>query len=98
MTEWKVNLMTNAEAKLTWIIRHRDEPEVKIFICEESKKLDAEIVEETLCHIWAGFYDAEPVKEVFAEQVCKQCYAVKRSRKIADNKAHYAKVCAKKGA
>lgn len=89
--------MTNAEATLKWIINHRDEPEVRLFICEESKKLDAEIVEETLCHIWTGFYDAEPVREVFAEQVCKQCYAIKRNRKIADNRKHYAKVCAKRG-
>ena len=89
--------MTNPEITLRWIIRHRDEPEVTIFLCEESKKMDEETVEETLCHIWAGFYDAEPIKEVFAEQVCKHCYAVKRDRKIAERRKHYKKVCERKG-
>lgn len=87
----------DAETKLAWIIRHRGEPIVDIFLCGESKKMDTEAVEETLCHIWAGFYDAEPVREVFAEQVSKRCYAMKRDRKIADNRKHYAQICAKRG-
>lgn len=73
------------------------ESEIIYVVAKWNKKADAEIVEETLCHIWTGFYDAEPVKEVFAEQVCKHCYAMKRNRKIADNRKHYARICAKKG-
>lgn len=89
--------MTNAESTLKWIIRHRGEPIYNFYIGELAKKIDNDIVEETLCHIWTGFYDAEPVKEVFAQQVRKKCYAVRRDRKIADNRKHYAKLCEKKG-
>ena len=99
--------MTNAEMILQWIIAHRGEPECNIYICELAEKMDEETVIEALDHIRGGYYipddpegyadSLEDPNEVFAEQVCKHCYAIKRNRKIADNRKHYAKVCAKRG-
>lgn len=90
--------MSNAETRLEWIIAHRGEPEMEAELCKLSAKLDAEIVEETLCHVWAGFYDAENPIDITIRPIAKQCYAVRRDRKIADNRKHYAKLCAKRGA
>lgn len=87
-----------AEDRIAWIVAHRGEPKCDIFLSETAKKLDREVVEETLCHIWAGFYDAYPIAEITVVPVAKQCYAMKRNRKIADNRKHYARICAKRGA
>lgn len=90
--------MTNAEAKLKYIIAHRGEPECETYLCKESQKLDAEIVEETLCHIWAGFYDAEiPQEELLAEKIRKNNNAIRRERKIADNREHQRRLKLRKG-
>ena len=99
--------MTKAEIILDYLVRHRGEPIVEIFLCKESKKLDAEIVEDVLSHIWGGYYtmddpegfadSAEDPEEVFANQICKHCYAMKRNRKLADNKKHLRKLAEKRG-
>ena len=70
---------------------------MEIYLCEQSQKLDAEIVEETLCHVLAGFYDAEPVRNIAERQIVKNCYAVRRNRRIAENRKHYAELCKKRG-
>lgn len=88
--------MTDGELSLDYIIRHRGEPECDLYITQLSKKMDNEVVEETLCHIWAGFYDAENPIEITIRQIAKQCYALKRDRKIAENRRHYAKLCEKR--
>jgi len=99
--------MSKAETILAWIIAHRGEPVVDIYLCELSQKMDADVVEDVLGHIRGGYYipdepegfsdSNEDPKEVFANQICKQCYAMKRNRKIADNRKHYARICAKRG-
>lgn len=94
--------MTNAEAKLKYIIAHRGEPECDRYIRILAEAIDEEIVEETMDHIRGGYYtiddpegfadSAEDVKDVFANQICKRCYAYKRERKIADNREHQRKL------
>ena len=96
-----------AEKRLEWLAFHRGESVANLFLCEFSKKLDAEIVEETMAHIIGGYYIAddpdgfadsgEDPEDVFANQICKHCYALKRERKIADNKEHMRKLALKKG-
>ena len=72
-----------------------------------NERTESEIVEETMNHIIGGYYTAndpegyadsgENPLEVFKRQVCKNCYAIRRDRKIADNRKHYTKICAKRG-
>ena len=97
-----------AENRIAWIIAHRGEPIVDIYLCQESAKLDAEIVEDVLSHIVGGYYtmddpegfadSADNPKEVFANQICKQCYAMKRERKLKDHREHMRKLAEKRGA
>lgn len=86
-----------AEDRIAWIVAHRGEPKCDIFLSETAKKLDREVVEETLCHIWAGFYDAYPIAEITVVPVAKQCYAMKRERKLADHREHMRKLAEKRG-
>lgn len=70
-------------------------------------RTETEIVEDALEHIIGGYYTAddpegfadsgENPEEVFERQVCKQCYATRRSRKIAENRKHYSQICEKRG-
>lgn len=96
-----------AEDRLEFIIRHRGEACIEIYMCKLAAKLDAEIVEEAMNHIVGGYYSPDDPEgyadsgenplEVFERQVCKNCYALKRERKIADNREHQRKLKLRRG-
>lgn len=88
--------MTHAEVQLEWIVAHRGEPQCDLYLRKLAKKMDAEVVRETLCHIWAGFYDAENPIDITIRPIAKQCYAIKRERKLADHKEHLRKLAEKR--
>lgn len=88
--------MTNAEMTLDYLIRHRGELIAETELNRMAEENDREIVEETLCHIWVGYYDAEPVAEITINRVRKDNNKIRRDRKIAENRKHYEKLCAKR--
>jgi len=100
--------MSKAETILAWVVAHRGEPAVDIYLCELSQKMDADVVEDVLGHIRGGYYvpddpegfsdSNEDPKEVFANQICKRCYAMKRERKLKDHREHMRKLAEKRGA
>ena len=81
--------------------------EIQYVVSKWRKEADAEVVEETMLHIRGGYYtaedpegfadSAEDPEDVFANQICKNCYAVKRERKIADNREHQRRLKLKRG-
>ena len=99
--------MENAETVLTWVIQHRGEKVVEIFLSGLAEKIDTEIVLNTLDHVIGGYYSSddpegyadsgENPEDIFAELIRKNRHAVRRERKISENKKHYAQICAKKG-
>ena len=71
---------------LEWIIENRGEPACEKFLAALAVISDRENVEETLCHIWAGFYDAENPETIAENGIRKHQIAKRRERKIAENR------------
>ena len=88
-----------AEERLDWVIDHRGEPECLAYLAELARDADMDTVEETLCHVWTGFYDAENDPEgLLAEQIRRNNRRMSHERKVAENRRHYAKLMEKRGA
>ena len=68
---------------------------------------DRQIVAETMDHIIGKYYTAddpegyadsgENPKRIFANQIRKNRTAIKRDRKVAENRRHYVRICIKRG-